>query len=270
MNFSVLMSIYYEEKATNFNECMDSIWNNQKLKPCEIILVEDGKLTDDLYKCIDTWKNQIGNKLNIIKHKNNQGLAIALNSGIKVASNDIIARIDTDDVCMPDRFLKQIDFLKNNKDVDVVGTNIEEFGDGIKYKKIVEYSLDHKNMLKFFKKRVPLAHSSVMFRKSFFNKAGFYPTSGHISNEDTLLWMNGFKNGCKFSNINIVGIKVRVSRSFFQRRGGLKKPLTDFKNRLEVNKKLNFGFDAFIYAVLIFLINISPSGIKMIAYKFLR
>jgi hypothetical protein len=160
--------------------------------------------------------------------------------------------------------------MENNRDIDVCGTFIEEFGDGIDYKKIVKYPLTHQKMFEFFKARVPIAHVSACFRDTYFKKAGFYPENGHITNEDTLMWLKGFKNGCKFANIDYIGVKVRVSKNFFNRRRNLKKVWYDFKNRIEVVKELNYGYKGYILAIGMLIINILPPGLKKLAYKILR
>ena len=83
MKFSVLMSIYHKEEAKYFNRAMQSIWDEQSVKPNEIVLVQDGKLTDELYRFIDEWKNKLVDVLKIIPLEQNVGLGDALNAGIK-------------------------------------------------------------------------------------------------------------------------------------------------------------------------------------------
>ena len=122
----------------------------------------------------------------------------------------------------------------------------------------------------FFNKRVPLAHVSAFFRRSYFVKAGLYKLDGHLNNGDTLMWMSGFMNECNFANVDIIGVRVRVSSDFFNRRGGWKKTSADFKNRMLVNKNLNYGFFAYIYAVFGAGINLLPSVFKKYAYLYLR
>jgi hypothetical protein len=178
--------------------------------------------------------------------------------------------MDADDICMPRRIERQLAFMEKNLDADVCGTYIEEFGDGINYSKVVKYPLTHGKMLIFFKKRVPIAHVSSFFRISYFEKAGLYRVNGHFNNGDTLMWMDGFTSGCRFANIDYVGVKVRVSQDFFGRRGGWKKTVADFKNRLTVNKKLNFGPMAYLYAFAVAFVNMMPPVMKKYAYKHLR
>ena len=121
MNLSVLMSIYYKEKAEYFHKTMESIWTDQTLRPDEIILVEDGVLSDHLYSAINYWKEKIGTKLVSVPLPKNMGLALALNEGLKVAKGNFIARMDTDDIAERDRFKVQLEFLQQHLDVDAVG-----------------------------------------------------------------------------------------------------------------------------------------------------
>ena len=107
--FSVLMSIYHRETLQYFNRAMKSIWDEQTIKPDEIVLVEDGELTDELYKGIRYWKNKLGKSLNIVPLEVNLGLGDALNIGLQKCHYEIIARMDTDDISHPSRFEKQLE-----------------------------------------------------------------------------------------------------------------------------------------------------------------
>ena len=271
MKLSVLMSIYYKEKVEYFNRAMESIWDEQTVKPNEIVLVQDGKLTEELYSAIDKWQEKIGNILTIVPLKKNVGLGSALKEGLKRCSGDFIARMDTDDISTPQRFEKQIEFLELNRDIDVVGTYIREIDEkGTVTRDIVKYPLEHKELYLFFKKRDPLPHVTVMFRKSFFNKAGSYRSDLKMA-EDTLLWYYGFQNGCKFANIEHIGVEVRQGKDFYKRRGDIKKSIGLLKYRLfNINRKLNYGIKADLYAIAYFMISITPSFIKKLVYKILR
>ena len=112
--FSVLMSIYHKEKPQNFCECMESILK-QSVQPAEIVLVEDGKLTDELYEVIDKYKIRLGDTLTIVINKENIGLGLSLAKGVKACKYDLIARMDTDDICAEDRFEKQLLFFDKNR-----------------------------------------------------------------------------------------------------------------------------------------------------------
>jgi len=272
MNKSVvIMSVYKNDKLEHVKECLESLYN-QTYKDFDIFLQCDGVISQDLFKHLENeFKNRKISYLGV--REVNKGLAYSLNELIKIGLEkdyEYFFRMDADDICNLERFERQIDFMENNKNIDICGTYIEEFGDGIKYNKIVKYPLTHEEMFNFFKKRVPMAHPTVCFRKSFFEKAGLYPETNHISNEDTLMWMKGFKNNCVFANLTYIGVKMRVSNAFFNRRNSYKKVLMDFKNRLEVIKTLEYGIDSYFYAMGITIVNLLPPKIKKYAYKLLR
>jgi glycosyltransferase involved in cell wall biosynthesis len=106
MKFSVLMSIYYKEEVQNFNRAMQSVWDEQTVKPNEVVLVEDGPLTDELYQAIEEWKERLANTLKVVSLTENVGVGAAKNIGIEMCSCELIAVMDTDDVSLPKRFEK--------------------------------------------------------------------------------------------------------------------------------------------------------------------
>ncbi|OBX06568.1 glycosyl transferase [Gallibacterium salpingitidis] len=271
MKLSVLMSVYYKENPIFFDEAFESIWFKQTVKPDQIVLVKDGPLTRELDEVINKWANILENILKIVSLPENRGLAYALSKGLHHCKYTYIARVDTDDINAPERFERQVNFLNCHPDVDVVGTylsEIDENGDIIKSE--VKYPLHHEELFKFFSKRDPLAHPSVLFRKNFFIKAGSYSPDIPMG-EDTLLWYQGFKNGCRFSNISYVGVFFRRTTNFYKRRANWKKSIILLRFRLcKINRGLNYGFKADIYAILYFLMSISPSWLKKIVYQYFR
>ena len=271
MKFSVLMSMYHKEKPEYFDRAMQSIWDEQTIKPDEIVLVQDGKLTDGLYMVISEWKNKLGEVLKIIALEQNVGTGQAKNIGLTKCVFNLVAIMDTDDIATSKRFEKQIDFLVRNQEVDVVGTYISEIDENEKIvKDVVRFPLGHDELYDFFSKRDPLAHPTTMFRKSFFMKAGSYRGDLHLA-EDTLLWYYGFMNDCKFANIDYIGLHFRRSTDFYKRRGNIKKSIGLLKYRVfNINKKLNYGINADLFAIAYFLMSISPSFIKKIVYQSLR
>jgi len=270
MKAAVIMSVYKNDRPEFVKEALNSLY--VQTKKADIFVKIDGTVDKEIEKFLFSQKHE-GKIFYIDKRDRNRGLAVSLNELIKeILKKDYeyVFRMDADDVSAPLRFEKQLDFMEKNSNVDVCGTYIREFGDGIEYEKTVKYPLTHDEMRKFFKKRVPMAHVSVCFRRSFFEKAGLYPEKEHITNEDTLMWLEGFKHGCVFANIDYVGVNVRVSKSFFNRRKGFKKVWYDFKNRLKVTKELNYGPGGYYYALGMAIVNLLPSGLKKLAYKFLR
>lgn len=126
MNFPVLMSIYHKEKPDYFDRAMQSIWYEQTVKPDEIVLVQDGELTQELYEEIGNWKEKLKDILVIVPLEQNVGLGDALNIGMKHCTYELIARMDTDDISLPHRFEKQLEVFKN-QDIDICSVWISEF-----------------------------------------------------------------------------------------------------------------------------------------------
>lgn len=235
MKFSILMSIYYREKPSNLEYSLQSLVN-QTIKANELVLVKDGYLTPELEKVIDKYTD----KLNIrcINLKNNVGLGLALQKGILYCQNDIVARMDTDDICHPERFEKQLYFLKNNNEIDVVGSWISEFEENpnnvYAYR---ELPTKHKDLFNFAKKRNPLNHMTVMYRRQAVIKAGNYQPA--IGFEDYFLWIRMLLKNAKFANLPEYLVKARAGKSLMNRRGGLKYCI----NEISLQRKLlNLGF----------------------------
>ena len=241
------------------------------MKDFDIFIQEDGSVSDE----VDSFLQQEFEKGKIKyigRRKENKGLAFSLNELLEIVlkgNYSYIARMDADDICLPERLEKQFAFMEENKEIDVCGTYIEEFSEDMNYRKIVRYPLEHEELLRFFYKRVPIAHMTAFFRRSFFEKAGVYELHT-LSNEDTILWLKGFKSGCRFANIPIIGVKVRVNENFFKRRGGLRKVISDFKDRIRVIEELNFPKISYLYAISYLFVQLLPPKMKKYAYKYMR
>ena len=165
MKFSVLLSVYCKESPIYFRESLNSILS-QTLRPSEIILVEDGPLTEELDNEITRYLD-LHPHLKVITLSINQGLGKALNEGLKHCSYDIVARMDTDDIAKPDRFEKQLAVFEKYSDIDVVGAWIDEFEDDISDVKSVRKLPELPDDIRqFAKRRNPINHPVVMFRKS--------------------------------------------------------------------------------------------------------
>lgn len=234
MEFSVLLSVYYKENPINLREAIESIYFSQTVKPNEIILVEDGKLTNELYDTIKDLKKKI-EILKTIPLEKNVGLGNALKIGVENCKYEIIARMDTDDISSPERFEKQIKYLKENKDVDALGSYMTEFSGDINNVICIKDAPDDKvDMKKYIKYRSPLNHPSVVFKKSKVLEAGNYKEI-HL-NEDVYLWARMLCKNFKLKNIAEPLVYFRVDENTYKRRGGLKRLKTDFLILKELNK----------------------------------
>lgn len=227
MKVSVLISVFSEENPVYFKQAIESIWDFQTMKPFEIILIEDGKLTEGLYEEIRNWKEKIGNSLIIIKNEDNLGLTKSLNIGVEFCKGDFIARMDSDDISSPNRFKLQTDFLLSNPDIDIVGGSIKEFNEFDPCVNIRMYPKSHKEVINFISKASPLAHPSVLFRRNIFDDGNRY-CEDYKTSQDIEFWFRLLKKGYKISNISEIALNFRLSNDFAKRRSK-KKALNEFK-----------------------------------------
>ena len=267
--FSVLMSIYHKETLQDFNRAMKSIWDEQTIKPDEIVLVEDGELTDELYKGIRSWKNKLGKSLNIIPLEVNLGLGDALNIGLQKCNYEIIARMDTDDISLPSRFEKQLESFSNN-DIDICGTWINEFEDmeGVTeaVRKLPEL---HQDIVKFLKSRSPMNHVSIMFKKTEILRVGGYQKMMWL--EDYYLFVRLIQSGARFYNIQESLVNVRAGAAQLERRRGLKYAFSELRlqrKMLELDFLNLFEFS--INVILRFVVRMIPKQASTLIYSIIR
>ncbi|THB65933.1 MAG: glycosyltransferase [Gammaproteobacteria bacterium] len=213
------MSVYYQEEPRFLDESLQSIFD-QTLPPTEVILIEDGPLTNELDKVVDSWCEK-EKSLKVVKLDQNKGLGEALRIGMGYCSHAIIARMDSDDISCKDRFEKQIKFLQDNPEIDVVGSDIAEFNnDPAETIAVRRMPCEHGQISATAKVRCPMNHVSVMFRKEQAISAGSYVliTAG----EDYYLWVRMIQAGAKFANIPESLVHVRVGSGMLGRRVGFK------------------------------------------------
>ena len=217
--FSVLMSVYYKEKAEYLKVSLDSVIN-QTVMPNEIVLVKDGPLTDELEEVIQSYTLKYKNLFNIVALEKNVGLGLALAEGIKHCSNELIARMDADDISREDRFEKLLAEFENDKTLDICGSHITEFEDNkdvIVAKRVVP--LSQKEIEKNQRRRDSFNHMAVMYKKSAVMNAGNYQSC--MLMEDTYLWVRMLLNGAHAKNIDDCLVNVRIGKDMYKRRGGL-------------------------------------------------
>lgn len=212
--YSVLMSLYKKEHPEYLRLALDSMIN-QTVKPDEIVLVEDGPLTPELYAVVEEYKDQ----LTIVVNEKNLGLGLALNKGLKACRNELVARMDTDDISVLERCERQLRYFKNHPQTTILGGQIEEFITNPKDvvgKRVVPETDEQLKL--YMKKRCPFNHMTVMFKKEDVIKAGNY--QDWFWNEDYYLWIRLALEGCIFANLPDTLVYTRVGVDMYQRRGG--------------------------------------------------
>ncbi|GAA0352382.1 glycosyltransferase [Morganella psychrotolerans] len=269
MKFSILLSVYFKENAIFLNDSLNRIINNSE-KPTEVVIVKDGPLTDQLNLTIENWEKEYPNIIKTIDLPENIGLGKALNEGIKHCSNEWIFRMDTDDICLPNRFKKQINYLQENPHISLLGGNIEEFNEDMTESNGQRnIAIEHNNILKLAKKRNPFNHVTVAFKKSAVLAVGGY--QHHLYMEDYNLWIRMISSDYKTHNLQDVLVNVRAGTIMVSRRRGLKY----IKSELQLAKlKIKLKIDTPLSATLIFAMRsiprLLPTSILNIIYKKLR
>ena len=263
--FSVLLSLYVKESPTFLALSLDSIFH-QTLLPTEIILVKDGPLTAELDAIVSDYAVRYP-VLKVVALPQNRGLGRALNEGLKHCSYDIVARMDTDDIARPDRFEKQIAVFLEHPELDLVGAWIDEFENKpqhvLSVRKVPETSGE---IYEYCKKRCPVNHPVVMFRKSAVLAAGGYQHFPLF--EDYFLWVRMLKNGATFYNIQESLLYFRTSPDMFKRRGGWKYAMDEvrFQNIMRKMKMITWG--RFLMNVAIrFPVRLMPNKFREVLYR---
>jgi len=217
-NFSVSISVYINDDPNHFNIALNSIFN-QSLPPAEVVLVVDGPITQNLKDVIKEFENK-KDSFKVIWLEENRGHGEARRIGLENCTYDIVALMDSDDICDFNRFEKQLKVLESNFNISIVGGYIEEFDDDNLIVGIRKVPLNDLEIKEYMKSRCPMNQVSVMFRKSEVQKAGGY--LDWYNNEDYYLWIRMMMNGSIFMNLEDILVKVRVNKSMYKRRGGWK------------------------------------------------
>jgi len=215
--FSVLMSVYHKEQPTFLKVSLDSVFNQTK-RATQVVLVEDGSLTQELDVLIANYCDRYP-ELEIVPLKENRGLGLALAEGILHCKYEIVARMDTDDIAREDRFELQLKEFEKNPKLHICGAHVKEFEDDVNNvvtQRMVP--LTDAECKKYQKRRDAFNHMTVMYKKSAVLAAGNYQHCPLM--EDTLLWVNMFKNGVTAMNIDDYLVYARIGKGMYERRGG--------------------------------------------------
>lgn len=220
MNFSVLMSAYNKEQPQYLQQALESVMQ-QSTPPSEIVFIEDGILTPDLYAVCTAFKKQYPKIFRRIPLTKNVGLGRALQRGVLECCYSLIARMDTDDIAKPDRFKRQLAEFATDDALAMLGGWIEEFsGTPQEICSIRKVPLTHEEIVSFAKKRNPFNHMTVMFRKEAVLAAGNYQPMYLC--EDYYLWFRMIQKHFAMRNVPEVLVSVRGNENMFQRRGGVR------------------------------------------------
>lgn len=268
-DYSVLLTVYKSDNPEFFRLSLESMLNQTK-KSNDIVIVCDGPIPNSLQAVIDDCR-RIDKCINQVQLDENVGLGLALNEGIKHCKNELIARMDSDDISLPQRCEKQLHMFELDPELDIVGCPVKEFIgtiDNIVGKRDVPY--DNDTIHKYCRRRDPFNHPTVMYRKSKVLKYG--PYGSYRKNQDTDLWIKMLSNNCKCANYPEYLLFFRFDENTYKKR----KSWINTKLLIEIRKKAwKIGFcswwDYIIVKYAQLAIFIMPDFFQKLAYSlFLR
>lgn len=266
--YSVLMSVYIKEKPEYLRESIRSM-AEQSVPPDDFVIVCDGQLTSALYGVIDDFKEKYP-FIKVIRTEHSMGLASALTTGLRHCKNDIVARMDSDDIAFPDRMKLQLETFKSKK-ADIISGTVAEFdetSDNILEYKELPSSAAH--IKKYARRRNPFNHPCTVFSKQQVNRAGGYQECRWF--EDYYLWLRMLERGCRAYNIKQPILYMRAGKGMYSRRGGFKYTIAALKFRMKIFKEGYCSFGDLIFTCAAHIaVGLVPNRLRIFIYsKFLR
>ena len=263
------MSIYSVTRASDLDRCLNSLYR-QTLPASEIVIVRDGPVHSSVERCIQTYEPNL--PFHHLSFPRNRGLGPALHDGLEACRYQLIARVDSDDWSVPERFQKQAQFLHDESRISLVGGWLSERyhvgSDVISFTR--RSPVDHVLIRQVAKRRNPINHPTVMFRKSDVLACDSYESCPSF--EDYYLWAKMLTQGYLLANLPKILVETEVDSNYFRRRGGM----TYVRNEFRLVRKLRqIGFlspmEASIFLLSRFPIRLAPVLIRQHLYRaFLR
>ena len=262
---AVIMSLYKSDVLQYVRLAVESILN-QTYTEFDFYIQYDGYVQKDVDAYLSGLHDE---RIHIYRRDENKGLAQSLNDLLAVVmpqDYEYIARMDADDISLPERFEKQMAYMEAHLETECLGTwAIEIKSDGSEfYRKQMPET--HEGCWQQFMIRDCMIHPTVMFRRSYIEKAGLYSLDTYFG-EDTMMWANGFANGCMFANLPEYLFKFRLNDDFFNRRRGWKHAKGILTLRWKVNKMLHYPLKAYLYAIAYAGAKMMPTSILNLIYR---
>ncbi len=217
LRFSLLLPVYGGDRPEWFMQAMESVFR-QTAPPAEVVVVMDGPLPPLLEEAVLNWSQRHPETVRLVRLPERVGLGDALQAGLAQSTNDLVARMDADDISCGERFARQLEAFRADPSLSVVGTWIREFGPGIK-ERIRMVPCEPEKIRIYAARRNPMNHMTVMFRKEDVLRAGGYQDRPAF--EDYWLWARMLMMGMRFRNLPFPLVEARIGRDMMGRRGGM-------------------------------------------------
>lgn len=263
--FSLLLPVYSGDRPEYLKRAYRSSVNDQSVKPTEVVLVQDGPVPDALATVLAELVANAPVPTNLVVLEHNQGLAQALDVGMAACRFDIIARMDADDISLPERFSQQLNSIRSG--LDLVGSGMFEFADEIGTvigRRVPPTGQD--NISRYARFADPFNHPTVMYRRSAVDKAGGYIDVGLM--EDYWLFARMIHTGARVDNLPEPLVMYRVGDGAYARRGGLAQLKAELRLQREFRKvRFTTWAQGLRNVVVRGGYRLVPVGIRRIAYR---
>lgn len=269
-NYSVLMSVYYKEKPEYLKQSIESMLN-QTVPTNDFVIVCDGPLTPELDEVLENYKKQKPEVFNVARLERNVGIGAAVNEGLKHCKNELIAKMDADDIAMPERCELQKARFNSNEKLTVLGGYMDEFDEDFDHPYAMrKVPLTYEAIYNFAKRRQPFNNITVMLKKSAVINVGGYSKMNRC--EDYDLYVRLLNEGYYCENLEHVLCRARVERNALSRRSSLETLKWFVKSRWKVYKIHYSSFVDFTVACAAqIVVFVCPNFIQKFLYeKFLR
>lgn len=265
--FSVLLPVYAGDAPEHVRRAFESATREQTLPPAEVVLVRDGPVPDPLERELDRIAADSPVPVRRVDLPRNVGLATALQRGLAECSHEIVARVDADDVCEPQRFAVQVPMVAGG--LDLVGSAVAEFAaDENLIEAIRRRPTGAEEIRRFAAYHNPFNHPSVVYRRAAVLAAGGYQEVPLM--EDYWLWARMIMGGAAVANVEEPLVRYRAGSGLYERRGGLRAIRSDWDFQRKAHaiglttrvQMLRNLAQRFVYRIV-------PDGVRQWAYRLL-
>lgn len=265
LELATLICVYRGDRAASLRQALSSIADQRFTQPVSshILLGVDGEIPEDLEAVLKEFQPVLAK---VYRAPVNCGLAPTLNELIKLLDREqFVFRMDADDISLPDRYQRQLDFMGAHPEVDILGTAITEFDEVSGAERQVRFAASPDHAREGIHKRVPVAHPTVCFRRHVLDRVTGYPTAG--TNEDIALWFRCLKLGFRFDNVDESLLRFRITPNFWKRRSWGKSAgeLACYVRGIYSLK--GCWTTDYVFPVLRFLVRIAPASLARLAYR---
>jgi len=244
--YTALVPVYAKDRPEWLELALTSL-SNQTVPPTHWVVVADGPLTPELDRLLDSYSKQ--ENFHVCRIASNVGLGRALAVGVENCATELIARLDADDYAVETRCATQLEYLNRHPEVAAVGTNVVEFIDTLdRVVSEVKLPTTHDEILPYAKRRNPMRHPALMYRKSAVVAAGNYRDFRYGQDYDLVVRL--LMSGARLSNLNENLTYMRVGEDFYRRRGGWKYLKAILKLKREFVRYRFYSYSDFVVAAL--------------------